>query len=121
MTLKKCTTFVSLLLYAGVNDRQFERNVLVLFSMTGYLGDLAKPIPTRSLTLRYFVHFPPDPDVLSLALFLEPRGSYGEAFVSIFRRNKFKENRVSMIFLEERATRGKSNGRTIQLKMIRGT
>lgn len=35
--------------------------------MTGDLGDLAKPIPARSLTLRYFVHFPPDPIVLSLA------------------------------------------------------
>lgn len=93
--------------------------------MTGDLGNLAKPIPTRSLTLPCFVHFPLDPDSSIVSKFLELRGSYEEVLVSIFRRNRFKDNssrkpshwdrypRVSMIFLEDR---GKSNEQTIELK-----
>lgn len=95
--------------------------------MTGDLGDLAMPIPARSLTLRYFLHFPPDPIVLSLAncsRFDEATGKFSfRSFGQInLKRNPSDWNRyipiVSMIFLEERGTRGRSNGRNDPRNMV---
>lgn len=63
-------------------------------------GDLAKPIPTRSLTLRYFVHFPPDPTVLSLAnssSFEEATGKFSfRSFGEINLKTTAREESVSL-------------------------